>query len=274
MSWSVSGEQFAAYGEPLRARPLGSLAATSIGGAAILVLLAALILFRPSAATEPALVSRPYVELPAAVEPAPAVPAQKAAAFDLDAPEFGKDKKVSVEPAPQGGGRLETLSFGAFEANGLYLRLDILQPLGQKNGNSDFFLDMARHASQAGLAVSRIGQPVLLAARLGPFEAADIRLSLRGADGAAIERGCTAVRHIDSKLSIEIAGLACGVAAKPLDRRVIGCLVDRLYYRPGGADQAMERAFAKTEGQSCLTAASEPAPAAVHPVAKKRAAHH
>lgn len=276
MSWSVSGDDFSAYGSgPLRARPLGSLAATSIGLAAILVLAGSFV-FLHGPATPPA-------EIEAAVEiPPPALPlktaapapAERKAAFELDAPELAAEKTISFEPPLQAGGRQESMIYGAFDSGRLFLRLDILQPTGDKLGNSDFFLDMARHAAQAGLSVARIAQPTPLMARAGAFEAADIRLSQRRADGAAgaTERTCLGVRLINTKLSMEIAGLACGAAAKPLDRRMMGCLLDRLYYLPGGPDDALRKAFAKAEGASCLQAA-DAAPAA-RPAAKKRAARH
>lgn len=279
MSWSVSGDDFSAYGSgPLRARPLGSLAACSIGLAAILVLAGSLVFLRggatPSAETEVAVDAPAPAALPMRGE-APA-PAARKAAFELDVPELAAEKAISFEPPLQAGGRQESMIFGAFESGRLFLRLDILQPTGDKIGNSDFFLDMARHAAQAGLSVVRIAQPTPLTARAGAFEAADIRLSQRRADGAAgaMERTCLAVRFINPKLSMEIAGLACGAAAKPLDRRVMGCLLDRLYYLPGGPDDALRKAFVRTEGASCFQAPAAEAEPAARPASKKRAARH
>jgi hypothetical protein len=270
MSWSVSDDAFSAYGAPLRARPLGSLAATSIGVAAILVLAGTFVF----AHVAPPTAERDAAEAPSAALPTQAeaqTPAEPRAAFDLDAPEIAEAKIVSFEPSIQAGGRQETMTFGAFDAGRFYLRLDILQPVGDKAGNSDFFLDMARHTAQAGLSVARIAQPTPLPTHGLAFEAAEIRLSQRRDDAAAgvTERSCLAVRSIDPKLSIEIAGIACGVIGRrTLDRRVTGCLLDRLYYLPDGADAALREAFAKTRGASCFAAAEPPA----RPAAKKRAA--
>lgn len=298
MSWSVSDEEFPVYSSgALRARPLGSLAASLMGVAAIAVLVGALAVARFSqgepAPSQAAAESAPPVAAKTAAAKSVATRtdifappqsgsgaiARQAAGFDLDVAELAKEKKVSASPPPQSGGRRETLSLGEFESGKLYLRLDILQPAGEKLGNSDFFLDMTRHAAQAGLAVSRIGQPTPLASRVGAFESADIRLSQNGGGSAPLaagERGCLAVRLINSKLSIEIAGLACGAGARPIDRRTMSCLLDRLYYLPGGDDKALERAFAKADpdrGQGCFApAAPADAEAGARPAPKKRAA--
>lgn len=292
MSWTVSDEEFSAYSsEALRARPLGSLAASLMGVAALAVLAGALLWVRVSpvdmASSSPpadAVATPASAEIFAPAQGGSGAAVQRSASFDLDVSELAKEKKAySVQQRERGGGRQDTLSFGEFAGGKLYLRFDILQTAGEKLGNSDFFLDMARHAAKAGLAVTRIGQPSPLAARLGAFESADIRLSQTGdggASAAAGERGCLAVRLLNSKLSVEIAGLACGVVARPIDRRAMSCLLDRLQYVPAGddkaEDKALERLFAKADpaqGQGCLAAAA-PAPAATGDAAsaKKRAA--
>jgi hypothetical protein len=292
MSWSVSDEEFSVYANgPLRARPLGALAATMMGVAALAVLLGALAFVRV-APVEPAASAVASASAPIAEEsPSPAfsppprsaaAPAKRVAGFDIDIPEFAGEKKVVAEAPPQTGGRRETVSIGDFDDGEFFLRFDILQPAGAKLGNSDFFLDMARHAAQAGLAVSRIGQPTPLASRFGALETAEIRLS-RSGDGltrlAAGERSCFAARLVDAKLSIEIAGVACGAATKPVDKRAMGCLLGRLYYVPAGegSAQGLSQAFARGESASCF-AAPAAAPAAEsgapHPSRKKRAARH
>ncbi|ATQ68418.1 MULTISPECIES: hypothetical protein [Methylosinus] len=277
MSWSASDEDISVYESgPARARPLGSLAASSMGLTASLVLVGAALFLGPVAPPQvddlPTATIAPRPNAPVRAEaPAPVAPK---AAFDLDVPELAKEKSVSVEPARQAGGRQESMSFGGFDAGRFFLRVDILQPAGAKLGNSDFFLDMARHAAEAGLAVVRISQPTPLAGRAGAFEAADIRLSQRQGDGPATERSCAAVRMIDSTLSIEIAGLACGAPGHPVDRRVATCLLDRLYYLPGGKNEALQKAFAKVDAPSCFAAPTTEANAAAARPAKKRGARH
>ncbi|PWB83627.1 MAG: hypothetical protein C3F11_05680 [Methylocystaceae bacterium] len=293
MSWTVSDEQFSAYShDVLRARPLGSLAASAMGVVSIAILAGALLFVRASP-VEVASSSSPPVAappLPTQVSSGPAAPARggpsaaiaQVVGVDLDAPEFAKEKKsFSVQRPEPGGGRQDTLVFGEFESGKPYLRLDILQTVGEKLGNSDFYLDMARHAARADLAVTRIAPPVPLTSRFGAFESADIRVSQidrGGALAAGGERNCLAVRLLNAKLSIEIAGLACGAAGKPFDRRATGCVLDRLQYVVGSDNRALEQFFRNAEperGQGCVAAPAAPpaksteAQAAAH---KKRAA--
>lgn len=267
MSWSISDEEFSAFPapRPLRARPLGSLAASMIGIVAIFVLALSL-LFLGKSPVEDAQRAAPIATAPvaapaiaAAFAPREAAQAQEAAAFDLSAPELANEKKTySVLRHKQGGGRQDTLGFGEFDGGRPYLRLDIHQAGGEKLGISDFFLDMTRHAAQAGLAVARMSQPAALASRLGAFEAADIRLSHGASEGAvsADERVCLAVRLVNPKLSLEITGLACGGGGKPIDRRAMACILDRLEYASGGENEALAQFFQKERGQACVRAAA------------------
>jgi hypothetical protein len=280
MSWTASDEDFSPDPhEILRARPLGSLAAAMMGVAAIVVLAAAL-LFTRSTPTQEAEIS---AAAPALAQSAPAstksssidaeifaptpsglsVVGKRAPVFDIDSIDLATEKKShAVRDDGKGEGRQETLSVGAFEDGKLFLRFDFRRLAGEKLVNSDFYLDMARRAAQAGLAVKRIGPPSPISTRFGPFEAAEIRLSQTGEGGApsgAAERGCLAVRMSSVKAPVEIAGLACGAAAKPIDRRVMSCLLDRLRYVPSGEDKALERLFAGAEPerpQGCFAAAA------------------
>jgi hypothetical protein len=121
---------------------------------------------------------------------------------------------------------------------------------------------LLQRVSRAGLSVAKIGQPGPLATRFGSFEVADIRLSQLASDGnAASERACLASRLVDPKLSLEIAGLACGPAAKPIDRRSLGCILDRLDYLSNGANKGLDEFFLHAElarGQGCAGATMSP----------------
>lgn len=290
MSWAASNDEFSVFpGEVLRARPLGSLAAALIGVVAIVVLVGCWLFVRP-APVEPVAAS---FDIPA--EPAPARSALRAApqsataalarpaGVDLDAPDFVTEKKVSFTERDAGGGRRDTLVFGDFADGRFYLRLDALQPGGEKIGSSDFYLDMARHASRAGLAVVRIGPPAPLATRFGAFETAEMRAARAvegGAAAAGSERACLAFRLASPKSALELAGFSCGAGAKPLDRRTLGCLIDRLRYIPAAEDRLLEQFFLKGElerAQTCVVgpASGESETAPGHGAAKKkRAAKH
>lgn len=233
------------YPRPLRARPAGARAATGMGVGAALILLAALVIFP----REPGTAERKSAEKPApratvtptrkisnkisidAVE-ASALMAQPFSAFDISAPEFSREKKtIAARDGDNGSGRIDTISIGQFAMGAPFMRVDIHQDIADKEKSSDFFLDMTRHAAQEGLNVEKIGQPSELIAKFGSFETAEIRLSQPESEGVgASERNCLATRFIDDKLAIEIAGLACGQASKPIDRVALGCLLDRIDY--------------------------------------------
>jgi len=132
------------------------------------------------------------------------------AAFDLTSPEFAKEKKGRSTRQLDGGIREDNLTLGQFSSGEPYLRLDLRQPNGEKRANPDFFLDLTRHAAQAGLSVAKIGQPSPLSTRFGSFEVADIRLSQTSSQGAPTERACLAMRLAGAKLPVEIAGISCG----------------------------------------------------------------
>lgn len=257
-------------GRPLRARPLGSLAATGIGAGALAVLLC----FVAFSGKAPAPAAAPEENEPQALfaprapdalariaETGAASGVKQFAAFDIAPPEFAKEKKtVAARRLDPQGGREENFTFGQFGASDAFMRLDVLLPGGGKLGNSDFFLDLTRHAAQAGLSVGKIGQPSALPTRFGSFEAADIRLTKSGGD-AASERSCLAVRMINPKLPLEVAGVACGTAAKPVDRRAMACILDRLDYLSNGENKALDAFFLNAElgrGQGCAGASLSP----------------
>ncbi len=252
--------------KPLYARPTGNLAAAMIGVVAVTVLGVAAVFVKP----------QPTIEASAdnggrnnsgdiAPAPGPAPIAKQTAAFDLAAPEFAKETKaLSTHRLEGGDGREDSLTLGEFTSGGPYLRLDIRESPADKRGNPDFFLDMTRHATQAGLAVAKISQPSPLASRFGSFETADIRLSQKASgESAPTERACLALRLMGAKRSVEIAGVACGAPAKPLDRRALGCILDRLDYVPNGENAAFDQFFQAAEqerGKGCAGAGAVPSP--------------
>ncbi|MGD9543249.1 MAG: hypothetical protein AB7F41_05420 [Methylocystis sp.] len=230
---------------PLRARPTGARAAIGMGVAATFILLAALVLLpREPKTTEPKAVTQ--VAPPrttAAARPsklsskisvealeASALMAKPFSAVDLAAPEFAAERKtMAARDGENGSGRIDAITLGRFAMGAPFMRVDVHQDIAEKEKTSDFFLDMTRHAAQAGLNVAKIGQPSALNTRLGSFETAEIRLSQPASqDVAASERSCLATRLIDGARALEIAGLACGAATRPIDRVALGCLLDRI----------------------------------------------
>lgn len=248
------------YARPLRARPAGARAATGMGVGATLILLAALIVLprapeiaEPKGAAKPApgaAISPPRkitAKISIEAVEASALMARPFSAFDISAPEFSREKKtIAARDGENGSGRIDTISIGQFAAGAPFMRVDIHQDIAEKEKTSDFFLDMTRHAAQAGLNAEQIGQPSELIAKFGAFETAEIRLSQPASEGVgASERNCLATRFIDEKLALEIAGLACGPAAKPIDRVALGCMLDRISYAASSEKPELNDFFAQ-----------------------------
>jgi hypothetical protein len=269
MSMSAFDENYANYPAPraLHARRNGSIAASMIGASTILILVIASIFARPNGAERANAPEAAQTALQGEASPPAekftlrslsAASAAKAAPLDLTLPEFAKLKKELSTAPRERGGRDDIVTIGEFAGRGVYLRLALLQAEGEKL-NSDFFLDMSRLAAQAGIAVLRVAPPSPLSTRFGAFESADIRLTLGPLEAAATpsveERSCLAFRLVNQKLSVETAGLACGSAAAPIDRRSLSCILDRLDYAPGSSDKALDQFFggpAVDRSQACV----------------------
>lgn len=272
---------------PLRARPAGVRAAMGMGAGAWVILLAAALLIRPPAEAPPvadagdaAAAPDPAPEKIAAKiladGDAPAAAARPAVSFDLDAPEFEREKRtVAVHEPDDGGGRVDSLTVGQFAMGAPFLRVDVHQDLESRATNPDFFLDMTRHAQRAGLSVARIGQRSALPTRFGSFETAEIRLSQpAGEEIAASERVCLAGRLVESNVPVEIAGIACGSAAKPIDRLAFGCIIDKLNYSASGDNKALNDFVLTAElarGKGCVDVSREDVTASIP--SRKPAAH-
>jgi hypothetical protein len=256
------------YARPLRARPAGARAAIGMGVSATLILVALAVLPREPRTAEPK--SEPKIAPPRVTQASPgkitakisveaieasALMAKPFSVFDIAAPEFGREKKtIAARDGEKGAGRIDTISIGQFAAGAPFMRVDIHQDITDGEKTSDFFLDMTRHAAQAGLNVAKIGQPSPLNVRFGSFETAEIKLSQPAAEGVgASERSCLATRYVDGTLALEIAGLACGQAGKPMDRVALGCLLDRINYaaspdKPGLNDFFAQAAASRSIG--------------------------
>lgn len=273
MSVAQSEQNYRRYAQPLRARPTGVRAAIGMGVSSTLILLAALVLFsRGSDNVEPKVAAN--VETPRAIALAPsgkittkvsvdaveasALMARPFSAFDVAAREFEREKKtIAVRDGENGSGRIDTIAVGQFAVGAPFMRIDIHQDIVDKEKASDFFLDMARHAVDAGLNVAKIGQPSALITKFGSFETADIRLWQPSSQGvAASERSCLATRFIDEKLALEIAGLACGETASPIDRVALGCLLDRITYTASPDKPALNDFFSKAASASSIDCAN------------------
>jgi hypothetical protein len=270
----------------LHARPAGVRAALGMGVGASVILAAAALLIRLPAqppitadASAPGGVAAPAkiaAKASAGLESALGDRPATAASLDIDAPEFAHEKKiVAVGETKNGGPRVDSLTVGQFSLGGPFIRIDVHPDLDAKSTNPDFFLDMKNHAQAAGLNVAKIGQRATLTTRFGAFEAADIRLAQPGGEGVeASERSCLAARMVEPKAPLEIAGIACGAATKPIDRVAFACLLDKLNYSAGGDNNALNNFFLNAElsrGKGCANVSRDDLTATIPPARTGRA---
>lgn len=151
----------------------------------------------------------------------------------------------------EGRERRDTLTFGRFDAEAPYLRLSIHRLGATPTAAPDLFVALARLAGDGELAVTKSGLPTPMPTRFGDFATADVTLS-RG----LLSAPCLGFRLDPFALprTMEIAGVACGGPAKPMDRAALGCLLDRIDLVSAGDDEAMRAFFVDAErrrGQEC-----------------------
>jgi hypothetical protein len=223
-----------------RARWLGRLArgARSFGIAVGIVTLAALAI--GGALERQARIATPPVAPPKADWVEFSKPVQ---VYALQSPEFGKDVRAyEARRHREGGGRQDMLAYGAAEiGQGNSLRISIYRPGAELAPEMPFFVDIARQAGRAGLAVKRSAVPDAMATRFGSFEVADLVL-VQG----ETEASCLGFRLNAGEPELRIAGFACG-GAKVLERPTLACALDRLELLAGGDDKALTKFFIAAE---------------------------
>lgn len=172
--------------------------------------------------------------------------------YELAGSEFGRlPLDYTARRRPEGRERQDTLSFGQFGTDAPYVRLSIRRIGGEPAETPDFFVGLVRLAGEGDLAVTKSGLPTPVRTRFGDFATADVTLS-HGSRGAP----CLGFRLDPSAgtQTIGIAGLACGGAAKPMDRATLSCLLDRIDLVSAGDDEPMRAFFVDAErrrGQEC-----------------------
>jgi hypothetical protein len=180
--------------------------------------------------------------------------------FALAAPEWSREPtSYTAQRQREGGGRRDHLTFGTFGTNQPWLHLTLYRTGSQDASLTPFFVDMARRAAPAGLAVARMGQPKALSTRLGMFEAAEFTLE---AHAGAVDQGtrCLGFRLAEAKV-LQIGGFACGAPGTPIDRAGLACTLDRIDLVAAGDDAEMRAFFTGAAGE-IGAACKRPSPAA------------
>ena len=160
--------------------------------------------------------------------------------------QFGHEPAHYAARRHSDGSRADTLTFGNFpqlaQARTPWMRVKILRRRNNARSKSGFFVQIARLAAGEGLAVTRSVRPRLVESRFGAFAVADIEIS--GANGKS---ACLGFVRQPATPALDIAGIVCGTAATPVDRKLLACSLSRLYLISARDDAELRRFFARTE---------------------------
>ncbi len=147
------------------------------------------------------------------------------------------------------GAREDLMLFGAIGEAG-HLRLVVGRNTGGQSGS--FFVELVRHAAQAGLSVTRSAQAHVVETKFGEAQAADVVFS-----GPA-EQACLAFRLSHPAEDFSIRGWLCGTAERPSSDRQLACAIDRLSLAKAVSDPALKTLFAAADrrrGEGCAPVA-------------------
>ena len=173
--------------------------------------------------------------------------------FILGETAFGRDPDhYAARSHSAGGGRLDQLTFGSAAQPGPFLLLSIYRPLDEPVRAVSFWLEMARRAGEAGLALERASPvPELAPTRLGPFELG--ALKARGRFGL---RDCLGFRRQSIEPLLFISGVACpgeGRADAKDARETLVCALEAISLAGGENDRALEAFFQAAGPPACST---------------------
>ncbi|MBX9761107.1 MAG: hypothetical protein K2Y29_20185 [Beijerinckiaceae bacterium] len=168
--------------------------------------------------------------------------------FALAGSEYGREPDFfSVRRNVAGGGRLDQIAFGSPHEPGPYLRFTFYRPFDEPVGGVSFWLEMARRAGEAGLALER-SQPVpeLAQTRFGAFEIGILRAS-----GPQGPRACLGFRHEGHEPDFVISGVACLNAEPALARQALVCAIEAVTLAPGQDDAELAQFFERAGARTC-----------------------
>ena len=163
--------------------------------------------------------------------------------YTMDSPEFAKlPRTYAARRLETGNGRFDMLTLGNFGEAGPWLHIGI-----RRFGNPDaaepgFYVDVARRAAEAGLAIAHSAAPGQIASRFGALEYASVKLE-RGEAGAT----CEAFRFGELGPDLNITGLYCAANGREPEPGAVVCLLDRLALAAAGDDVALRQVFVAAE---------------------------
>ena len=227
-----------------------------VGDAALLCGVAAVVL---AAAAIGRAGDRAAAPKPAAIVESWVAIAKPVQVFSFEAPTFrGLPMTYTARRHTLGGGREDRLAFGTFGGNAPMLRVNLFRRAGEAPDATPLAGALAHAAADAGLSVVRNGLSGVvtgrnaglaerIATRFGRVEVADLAVSGLVPSGAAGLASCSGFRLAFDRPAFSMTGLACAADGKPMPRRVLGCLIERLDLASARDDRDLIDFFAASE---------------------------
>jgi len=148
------------------------------------------------------------------------------------------------------GERRDTLALGDPSSSQVFFRVTA-HVMSAASRPTDLFVEMAREAAEIGLAVDRASSPRRFLSGRGPLLISELVLE------GATQRACLGFRF-DATGGVDLSGMACGAAGKPIERQTLECFIERLRATPAGAAKGLERLLGSAPAgrQDCGRSAS------------------
>jgi hypothetical protein len=160
-------------------------------------------------------------------------------AFALSIPEFEDGARYAIR-RHHAGGRKDTLAFGDL-ATGAAAEIEIYRP----GAEFEAFADPAA-AEAAGRAELRLSvkaaPPHTIDSKFGPVALAEFTQRVGGT-----ERQCLRFTRSFAEPRLQIAGWYCNAGLELVERRIVGCALDRLSLLAAGSDPKLAALFARAE---------------------------
>ncbi len=123
-----------------------------------------------------------------------------------------------------GGGRIDQMGFGQMgDDKASFLRLTIYRMGEEPHVQIPFFVEMARRAAEAQIAIARSQPAQPQATRFGTFDIAEVVLT-----DDMHQRSCLGFRSAIEEKNLRLSGLACGASAQKFDQQDLACALDQL----------------------------------------------
>lgn len=165
------------------------------------------------------------------------------ASFALEAPQLaGIELQYSVRRHRNGGGRKDTLTFGAAEASGAYMRLSLYRPGNEGMADPDTLKATAALAGESGINAEIQESSGKLRTKFGLLPIVNMRV-----EGKHGWRNCIAVAGGWNDPRFGLVGWWCNEGPEMVDLGQFACVIDRTALMSAGGDDRLAEFFARAE---------------------------